>query len=59
MIKENGPESADIKETEMLARDAVRIVKKLKGLCSDELPFSFGGLVNVLFFSNFDSNLNL
>jgi hypothetical protein len=47
LIDENGADSADIEEAEMLARKAVRIVKKVKGPCSEEIRFSFSFLMDI------------
>jgi tetratricopeptide (TPR) repeat protein len=49
LINENGPLSADIKEAEILARKAVRIVRELKGPFSFEMRNAFRSLVNVIF----------
>jgi tetratricopeptide (TPR) repeat protein len=52
LIKENGAESADIDEAEMLARYAVRITKDLKGASSIEMVSIFNALVTVQFTKN-------
>jgi tetratricopeptide (TPR) repeat protein len=49
LIDANGPESADIEEAKLLARMAVRIIKKLKGFDSTEYAWSFGNLGEILF----------
>jgi tetratricopeptide (TPR) repeat protein len=49
MIKSKGSDSTDIREAEMLARKAVRIMKKLGDLGGDGVRWTFGNLVIVLF----------
>jgi hypothetical protein len=50
MIKANGLESADIDEAEMLAREGLRIMRKLKDPGSMEIKWNYEALVQILFF---------
>jgi hypothetical protein len=47
LIKANGPGSADIEEAEMLAIEAVRIIRALKGRSDIFIPCFFDVLVNI------------
>jgi hypothetical protein len=50
--KTNHPDSGDIEEAEMLARKAVRIIKRLKGSANNEMVFSFRALIRIKFLKN-------
>jgi hypothetical protein len=49
LLNANGPESANIEEAEVLARKALRIMKKLRGPVSDEMSDAFNVLMSIIF----------
>jgi hypothetical protein len=50
LINANGPESADIEEAKLLAREGVRTIKEIKGFDSPDYRWCFDNLLKVLFF---------
>jgi hypothetical protein len=50
LIMANGPGSINLEEIEILARKAVRIIKKLKGPASDKFTWSFNVLSDIIIF---------
>jgi hypothetical protein len=62
LIKANnlGPEIADFKEAEMLARKSVQIIRELLGFGDESALWSFGILINLLSLKvNFDEGMKI
>jgi hypothetical protein len=47
LIRENGLESADIEEANMLATQTFRIIREIKGSCSDETEWCIVALLSI------------